>query len=559
MLVVKRGWILLGATMLLAAGALGKPNVILVLTDGQGDGLSSANPNPVFTTAKMDAFRNSAVRLEQFLLSPGSAATRAALLTGQHEFAVGVSHTRMGRSLLAPGVASLPEVLRGAGYATAIFGNWHLGENFPCRPQDRGFGEVLIHGGGGIGQTPDRWGNTCQSPVLKHNGAWQPYTGDATDIFFREATSWMEQQVKEKQPFFLYLATNAADAPFVALMASLEASGVAQDTMVILISANGSAMGACSIRWPAKLEPRSINDMAAHVDLLPTLAAWCGASLPDGWIGEGVDLSAALGAKQPLPQDRVVVTHAGGWPASESPVQHRFRNYSVRSRGFRMVGLNLFDLAADPAEERNVFADHPEVVARLTNAYGAWWKKVAPVLQQPVRYIIGADQQTLTELTAHDWWPSRDIDDAKGADAVWNQAQIKQLLADLTTPAQRESHSALTGRWFLDAARDGHYKVTLRLLPAEASVEEGKQLGRLRQGKAHVRVNREEVIVDVLAGASAVSVGIDVDAGALDLEAYFDGQLAGGKQLGALFTTIERVGERRRTLRPEVHPNPQGE
>jgi hypothetical protein len=68
-------------------------------------------------------------------------------------------------------------------------------------------------------------------------------------------------------------------------------------------------------------------------------------------------------------------------------------------------------------------------------------------------------------------------------------------------------------------------------------------------------VNREEVIVDVLAGASAVSIGIDVDAGPLDLEAYFDGQLSGGKPLGAFFATVEWVGARKRTLRPEILPN----
>jgi hypothetical protein len=289
--------------------------------------------------------------------------------------------------------------------------------------------------------------------------------------------------------------------------------------------------------------------------LLPTLAAWCGAALPEAWTGDGVDLGPALIAKQPLPQKRVVITHAGRWPATQSPVQHRFRNYSIRDPQFRMVGLNLFDLNADPAEQHNVFDQHPEVVARLTTAYGTWWEKVAPVLQQPVRYIIGSPQQPLVTLTAYDWWAPRDIEGAEGPEFAYNQSQIKQLLADLAVPAKRETQPAITGRWWLQAAREGHYKVTLRLLPADAGAEELKQLGRLRQGKAHVRVNREEVIVDVLAGASAISVGIDVEAGPIDLEAYFDGQLAGGKQLGSFFATIEWVGERKRTIRPEVRPN----
>jgi arylsulfatase A-like enzyme len=607
MVVTGRGWILLAALMLLAPVCNGKPNVILVLTDDQGFGDLGRHGNPVLKTPELDRFGESAVRFDRFFVSPTCAPTRAALLTGQHEFAVGVSHTIMGRNLLRPGAATLPEVLGAAGYATGIFGKWHLGENFPCRPQDRGFQEVLIHGGGGIGQTPDRWGNRYESPVLQHNGTWTPYSGYCTDIFFREATTWMQAQVTARKPFFLYLATNAAHAPFAAtpedakryldagiapelanfygmlanldrnfgaLMQAVDASGAARDTIVIFMSDNGSALGAfnagmsgtkgsareggvrvpCFIRWPEKLKPRNVSEIAAHVDLLPTLAGWCGAALPDGWTGAGVDLGSALLNEKPLPRDRALVTHAGRWPGEDSPAQHRFRNYSVRDNQFRLVGLALYDLHADPGEAHDVFAGHPDVVSRLTTTYGKWWESVAPSLQLPVRYLIGSEEQPQLALTAHDWWPPRDVEKSVGAATLWSQPQVRGLLEKLANPAARQQLTSVTGRWFLQAARDGHYKVTLRLLPPEAGADEVRALGRLRSGKAHVRVNREEVIVDVLDGASAISVGIDVEAGELDLEAWFDGQLPAPHVLGAMFVTIERVGERKRTLRPEIRP-----
>lgn len=566
--------------MLLAASAFGKPNVVVVLADGEVAGAFGRAAGLAGAAPRLDSLGQASVRFERFLASPGGVATRAALLTGRHEFAAGVSHSMMGRNLLRPGLATLPEVLAASGYATGLFGSWQLGENFPCRPQDQGFQEVLTHGGVAVGALPDAWGNQHGAPVLLHNGVRKPFQGDCTAVMFREAVGWLRAQAAAGRPFFLLIAPKAPPPPAGApdtrlaaldaavgeVLATLDATGLAGETLVVFLADAGRAGGfdpaagegalrvPCFIRWPGKLAPRALPGLATPLDLLPTLAGWCGAPLPAGWRGDGLDLGPAVAGNQALPAERVVVTHAGGWPSTASPSQHRFRTFAVQDVRFRMVGLELFDLASDPNQTRNIFAEQPEAVARLTSAYSDWWTQVAPSLQQPVRYQIGTAQQPVVELSAAEWWPPRDIE--ASAAAVASQAGLRELLARRADPAGRAGLGAVTGRWFLEAAREGHYKVTLRLLPSAASPEEVRQLGRLQRGRAHVRVNREEVVLDVLEGAGAVSVGIDVDAGPLDLEAWFDGQLSGDKVLGAMFVNVERAGERKRNIHPEVRPAP---
>ena len=86
--------------------------------------------------------------------------TRAALMSGHWTNRTGAWHTIMGRSMLREDEGTLGQFFKDAGYQTGMFGKWHLGDNFPYRPEDRGFEEVYRHGGGGVGQTPDVWDNS---------------------------------------------------------------------------------------------------------------------------------------------------------------------------------------------------------------------------------------------------------------------------------------------------------------------------------------------------------------------------------------------------------------
>ena len=154
--------IVLGVLMMLLSACSQKqtpPNVILILTDDQGYGDIGIHGNPYVKTPEMDRLHDQSICLTNFHVDPCCAPTRSALLTGRYSSRTGVWHTIGGRSLLGTDNVTMAEVFRDAGYRTAIFGKWHLGENYPFRPMDRGFEESVIHGGGGVGANPDYAGN----------------------------------------------------------------------------------------------------------------------------------------------------------------------------------------------------------------------------------------------------------------------------------------------------------------------------------------------------------------------------------------------------------------
>ena len=136
-----------------------KPNVILIVTDDQGYGDLACHGNPFIKTPNMDELHGESVRLTDYHVDPTCSPTRSALMSGRYSTRTGVWHTILGRSMMSPKELTVAEVFKANGYDTGVFGKWHLGDNAPTRPQDQGFEHVVIHGGGGVGQTPDYWGN----------------------------------------------------------------------------------------------------------------------------------------------------------------------------------------------------------------------------------------------------------------------------------------------------------------------------------------------------------------------------------------------------------------
>ncbi len=190
--------------------AADRPNVIVILTDDQGYGDVGVHGNKVIRTPNLDSFANAGVDLTRFYCSPVCAPTRASLMTGRYYYRSGVIHTAHGGAKMAGDNIAISELMRDAGYATGIFGKWHLGDNYPMRPQDQGFMETLIHKSGGIGQAPDK-PNSYDNPILWRNGHEVRESGYCTDIFFRAAIDFIDRQ--RHNPFFVYLATNAPHTP----------------------------------------------------------------------------------------------------------------------------------------------------------------------------------------------------------------------------------------------------------------------------------------------------------------------------------------------------------
>ena len=322
-----------------------KPNIILVMPDDTGYGDYACLGNPIMSTPSVDAFKKESLLLTQFHVSPTCSPCRAALMSGRHEFKNGVTHTILERERMALSTFTLPQMLQSVGYTTGIFGKWHLGDEAAYRPESRGFDEVYIHGGGGIGQTfpgscGDAPGNTNIDPALWHNGKWEKTTGYCTDLFFNQAIQWMGGKTSGRQPFFAYIPLNAAHGPHVlpkeyyqqylgkpgvsedtakflgmlenidtnfgTLLKKLEEWGIAENTLVIYLGTdNGGTAGRkifnagmnggkgsvyqggtrspAFFRWPAGgiKGGGECAALSAHLDLYPTLAEITGAKLSE--------------------------------------------------------------------------------------------------------------------------------------------------------------------------------------------------------------------------------------------------------------------------------------
>jgi arylsulfatase len=192
------------------------PNVILIITDDQGYGDLGITGNPHVKTPAIDNFAHESIRFNQFYVSPVCAPTRSSLMTGRYSLRTGVRDTYNGGAIMAAGEITIAEMLKEVGYTTGAFGKWHLGDNYPSRPNDQGFDESVIHLSGGMGQVGDftTWFHGDSSyfnPVLWHNGKMEKYKGYCTDIFASQATDFIEKN--SNSPFFCYLAFNAPHTP----------------------------------------------------------------------------------------------------------------------------------------------------------------------------------------------------------------------------------------------------------------------------------------------------------------------------------------------------------
>ena len=397
--------LLLHGNVTLADLAGQRPNIIFVLTDDQGYGDIAAHGNPHMKTPGLDRLRHESLRFTDFHVSPTCAPTRSALFTGRHEFKNGVTHTILERERLTLDATTLAQLLQNSGYRTGIFGKWHLGDEAEYQPDQRGFDEVFIHGGGGIGQSypgscGDAPGNTYFDPTLLHNGEFVRTEGFCTDLFFSQAIRWMDQQRQSNQPFFAYIATNAPHAPYTAkpedaakyqklttdsklahfygmidnidqninrLLDQLAAWQLDQNTLFVFMNDNGTAIGHTEFnagmrgakgsawlggtrsssfwRWPGKIQPAECSALTAHIDFLPTIASLAGIELTDKLTEqvEGRSLVALLENPQADWADRILFTHLGRWPKGQSPESSKYAMCAARNKRWSLVSPNGAD------------------------------------------------------------------------------------------------------------------------------------------------------------------------------------------------------------------------
>ena len=588
------------AALLLAAGCTtgpvdSRPNIILVMTDDQGYGEVGAHGNSMIRTPNLDALHAESVRMTNFHVDPTCSPTRSALITGRYSSRTGVWHTIMGRSIVHREETSFADVLSAAGYATGFFGKWHLGDNSPYRPIDRGFQEAVYHGGGGVGQTPDYWGNDYFDDTYWHNGEPTAYEGYCTDVFFDNALRFVEQQQAEGgSPFFVYLSTNAPHGPFLVdesyskpyadegvpspmdkfygmieniddnmgrLTAKLDELGIANNTLLIFMTDNGSAAGVTNthptqrvgstnaellaraakeeaegawqgfnagmrgrkgseydgghrvpflVRWPAGNlgAPRDVANLAAHIDVLPTFADAAGTQRREDLDWDGTSLLPLLRGGEW--NDRTLVVHS-----QRIRFPERWRKSSVMSEQHRLVnGQELYDMQADPGQLTDISGENPEVVAALRAEYDAWWDHIDDRFEQHVHLDIGSDAENPARITAHDWLPPDD-----SVQVPWNQGHVSRA-------------PAVNGTWNIQVTRAGTYEFELyqRDKPANFPIE---------ANTATLRIGELEETVPIESGASSASIKMELPAGQTTMNSRFTTE--DGTERGAFYIYANRL------------------
>src|SRR2546423_4010823 len=188
-----------------------RPNVLLILTDDQGYGDLGCNGNSAIQTPRLDQLSREGMRFTQFYVEPVCTPTRASLMTGRYHFRTRAFDTIRGRAMMDPAEVTIAETFRAAGYQTAMFGKWHLGDCYPMRPMDQGFEQTVVVHGGGIADGSDFPGNKYLNPILVHNGVPEQFEGYCTDVFTNQAIQFLKGS--HDRPFFIYFATNVPHDP----------------------------------------------------------------------------------------------------------------------------------------------------------------------------------------------------------------------------------------------------------------------------------------------------------------------------------------------------------
>ncbi|GAA6204578.1 arylsulfatase [Thalassotalea sp. SU-HH00458] len=559
-----------------------KPNIIIVLTDDQGYGDLSLHGNPILKTPHLDSLGKQSTRLTNYHVAPTCSPTRAGLLTGRWNNRTGVWHTIMGRSMLRENEKTLADLLKVNGYQTAMFGKWHLGDNYPYRPHDRGFDFAYYHGGGGVGQTPDYWDNAYFDDVYMRNNSKEKATGFVTDVLFNEAINYIEQAKDKDQPFFTYISTNAPHGPMHApksyadkyankglkittqhffgmitniddnvakLRNYLTENNLAENTIFIFTTDNGTSAGdkifnadmrgkknseydgghrvPFFIHWPnAGLNKEFIqNKITSFVDVVPTLLALTDSKNTLNVQFDGQSIKALLTPNKSLNwPDRTLFTDS---QRVLNPI--KWRKSAVMTNQWRLInGRELYDIQKDPSQKLNIAYENPNVVNKLRERYQQWWTDISASFTEPTAIHIGAQHANPVQLTSHDWL-------GDNAQVPWQQRQIRQAI--------REKDGSHKGYWFLDIKSSGTYRFKLSRWPLSTNkaISSSMAAGKPSTGQVAFREAKGIAFKAVTAKINIANLSKSAPVSQSDKYIEFTLELPEGKtKLSAIFTNEEQ-------------------
>ncbi|WP_158973971.1 arylsulfatase [Cellulophaga sp. L1A9] len=551
-----------------------KPNVIIIMTDDQGYGDLACLGNPVLKTPNLDKLHSESVRLTNFHVSPFCTPSRAALMTGRYPARSGAYRTSSGRTMLHTDEKTIANVFSENGYATGMVGKWHLGDNAPHRPQDRGFQDVTWHRCGGVGQASDYWGNDYFDDTYERNGKFEKFEGYCTDVWFNEAIDFVEQNKEEA--FLLYLATNAPHGPYIVgkewsepykdkadwkfgpefygmianfdynlgiLRNKLEDLGIAENAILVFMTDNGTAKGGNF----EGLDSEALKGYNAGMrgkkssvyeggHRVPFFIHW-----PSGGLLGGQDVDALTAHIDVLP----TLADLCGIPIPDShnpdgisfkPILNGLNNAEKREHLIvQFQGGAYFKGPPKEWEYTCVLKDNWRLIngvelydiqkdpsqrndlSSLNPQKLAELRKLYPPFWEsvsprmtPVSIDIGNPDEKPTTLCSQDWYMPE-------GNPPWNFNSISKL-------------PPVTGPWMINVKKAGLYQITLRQFPKEAD----KVIKAVR-ARIQIAGNDQEMMVKQ--GSKEVVFELELPAGKTELVTYL--YTNEGKIGGAYFTEVE--------------------
>ncbi len=564
----------------LSAQEKARPNILIIMTDDQGYGDFSSHGNPILKTPEMDKWRAKSVRFTDFHVAPMCTPTRGQLMSGRDAVRNGATSVTGGRAFMRPGLLTMPQFLRMIGYRTGLFGKWHLGDNYPHRPMDRGFQEAVYHQGWGMTAAPEFLGKYNNGRYF-HNGVEKPFKGYMTDFWFDKAMAWMKECKEKKEPFFCYLPTNAPHGPHVVpakysvpygkqkaanffgmianidenlgrLEAFMKANGLDENTIVIFMTDNGGTAGVpifnaglrggkttfydgghrvpCWISWPAGTAagrlsaPRDI-DTPTHVqDLFPTLIDLSGSNAPKGATFDGISLAGLLHGKDVGFPDRMLVVQYSRAKLA------KYESCVIWNQWRLVHGTELYDVRADRAQKNDLIGKNPDIAKKMKDHYEKWWSELEPLSGKFVATSIGAKAQPLTSLTSSDW---------------------QDLYTDNAGHVSMAAGGPRGGVWQIDVETAGEYEIALRRWPRELELPlsaglspppfqlKGKKVTVLPVAAAKVAIQGKTASAKSSGkDAKEIVLRLTLERGTTQMQAWF--QDAGGADLAGAFYAYVR-------------------
>ena len=593
-------WLILFAAIIIqfpsSVRAADRPNVVVILSDDQGWGDLSSSGNQNLATPNVDSLAQDGASFDRFYVCPVCSPTRAEFLTGRYHPRSGVYSTSAGGERIDLDEMTIAETFLAAGYATAAFGKWHNGTQYPYHPNGRGFDEFY-------GFCSGHWGNYF-SPMLEHNGRIVRGDGFVIDDFTNRALEFIEKHSRREQPFFVYLPYNTPHSPMQVpdrwwnefkdkqlamhhrepsrenilhtraalamcenidwnigrVLKKLDELSIADETIVVYFCDNGpngfrwnggmkgrkgstdegGVRSPLLIRWPGRVEPGSrIAPIAAAVDLLPTLADLAGVAVASEKPLDGISLKPLLTsslandqAANQPPFDRLIFSHWQG-------------RVSVRTQRFRLDRQGkLYDMVLDPGQRLDIAQEQSAIAERLKNAVVQWKQQLLPGLNEDDRpFLVGHPDCRYTQLPARDAQPHGNIERS-------NRYPNCSYFTNWTSPDDRVT-------WDVEVATTGTYDVNLYYTCAEqdvgATVElsfnDSRLTGEIHtahdppmHGAADDRVERTESYVKDFQRLKLGSIALQKGRGTLTLRAL---KISGSQVMDFRLLVLDRNSESR--------------